>query len=231
MSKIILYELCGGSPEQVFSPHCWKVRMALAHKRLPYETRAVGFAAISAIGNGFSTTVPIIDDGGTLIRDSFDIALYLERTYPDRPSLFGGPGGIGTARFVERWCQFVVHPPLLRMLVADIHNLLAESDRSYFRADRERKLGASLETVQADREQRVGAFRDALRPLREMLAMQPFVGGQAPFFADYIVFGALQWARVGSPFKVLAEDDPVAEWFRRCLELHGGLGLATKAAA
>ena len=37
--------------------------------------------------------VPIIEDNGKVVNDSFDIALYLERTYPDRPSLFGGPGG------------------------------------------------------------------------------------------------------------------------------------------
>ena len=37
--------------------------------------------------------VPIIEDHGKVVNDSFDIALYLERTYPDKPTLFGGPGG------------------------------------------------------------------------------------------------------------------------------------------
>ena len=37
--------------------------------------------------------VPIIEDNGKVVNESFDIALYLERTYPDKPSLFGGPGG------------------------------------------------------------------------------------------------------------------------------------------
>lgn len=37
--------------------------------------------------------VPIIQDGDKTVNDSFAIAQYLERTYPDRPSLFGGPGG------------------------------------------------------------------------------------------------------------------------------------------
>jgi hypothetical protein len=27
-----------------------------------------------------------------------------------------------------------------------------------------------------------------------------------------------------SPLRVLEADDPVAAWFERCLDLHGGLG-------
>lgn len=37
--------------------------------------------------------MPIIEDHGKVVNDSFDIALYLERTYPDKPTLFGGPDG------------------------------------------------------------------------------------------------------------------------------------------
>ena len=37
--------------------------------------------------------MPIIEDHGKVVNDSFDIALYLEQTYPDKPTLFGGPGG------------------------------------------------------------------------------------------------------------------------------------------
>jgi glutathione S-transferase len=64
-----------------------------------------------------------------------------------------------------------------------------------------------------------------------MLKRQPFVGGDAPLFADYIVFGALQWARTISPAEILAGDDPVRDWFERCLDLHGGVGGNMPAAA
>lgn len=228
---ILLYELCGRDPERIFSPHCWKVRMALAHKGLEYEARPTPFTKISEIGNGFSNTVPVIDDDGELIRESFDIALHLERKYPDRPSLFGGPGGEAMAHFIERWSFFTVHPQLMRCIVADIHAILGEEDQTYFRTSREQRLGKSLEEFQANREDHVEAFRESLKPLREMLAIQPFIGGDGPLFADYIVFGPLQWVRTSSPFKALADDDPVADWFERCLALYDGLGARTKAAA
>jgi hypothetical protein len=43
-----------------------------------------------------------------------------------------------------------------------------------------------------------------------------------PLFAGYILFGAFQWARVISPLRLLDPDDPVAQWFERCLDVHGG---------
>ena len=42
-----------------------------------------------------------------------------------------------------------------------------------------------------------------------MLTYQPFIGGSAPLFPDYIVFGAFQWVRIMSPYQMLAKDDPV----------------------
>ena len=51
-----------------------------------------------------------------------------------------------------------------------------------------------------------------------------FIGGAGPLFADYIVFGAFQWARVVCPHDFLEQGDPVTDWFARCLDLHGGLG-------
>ncbi len=228
---IILYELCGRDPERIFSPHCWKTRMALAHKGLDYQTRPTPFTKIPAIADGFSKTVPVIDDNGELIRESFDIALHLERKYPDRPTLFGGPGGEAMARFFEKWSLLTIHAQLMHCIVADIHSVLGDEDQRYFRTTREQRLGKPLEDVQVGRESRLEDFRKSLQPLRETFALQPFLGGDGPLFADYIVFGPFQWARVTSALKILADDDPVAHWFGRCLALYDGLGSRTKAAA
>ncbi|WP_355646822.1 glutathione S-transferase C-terminal domain-containing protein [Janthinobacterium lividum] len=57
-----------------------------------------------------------------------------------------------------------------------------------------------------------------------MLAKQPWLGGAQPLFADYILFGVLQWARITVPTPLLPIDDPVSTWFERCLDLHGAIG-------
>jgi glutathione S-transferase len=225
-----LYTLCGANPAQRFSPHSWKVVMALAHKGLDFVERPTPFTEIRSLEDGFSTTVPVLNDGSQLVRDSFDIALYLEDTYPDRPTLFAGEGGKALSRMVEGYVQTILQAALMRIIVKDIHDCLAPADQAYFRTTREQRLGRTLEDVDANHAGELAAFQPRLEPVRHMLKFQPFLGGDGPLFADYILFGALQWARVVSPKRLLAADDPVRDWFERCLDLHGKKGRQVLAA-
>ncbi len=228
---ITLYELAGKDEGRPFSPHCWKTVMSLAHKGLDYAGSPVPFTAIPDIEDRSGKTVPVIRDGDRVIRDSFDIALYLDDTYPDRPSLFGGPGGVAMARFFEAWAQTAIHGVIGGAMLLDIHAMLAPQDQAYFRQSREARIGRSLEDVVLDSRERVEGLPERLEPMRLVLRRQPFLGGEGPLFADYIVFGAFQWARICSPMPVLPADDPVAAWFERCLDLHGGIGRSVAAAA
>jgi glutathione S-transferase len=229
---ILLYELVGSDPSRPFSPHCWKTVMSIAHKGLDFERIAVPFTQVPGVENGAAKTVPVIRDGDRIVSDSFEIALYLEKTYPNRPSLFGGPGGEATARFVERWSQLTIHPFFGAAAMLDIHDRLAPADQAYFRYSREkRNNGRSLESVASEREARHPEFLKKLEPLRSMLSYQPFIGGESPLFADYIVFGAFQWVRVMSPFQYLPAGDSILDWFDRCLDLYDGIGRSAPAAA
>ena len=228
---ILLYDLVGRDADRPFSPHCWKVKMALVHKGLDYTTEPVRFIDIGGVEEGVSKTVPVIRDGDRVVADSFEIALYLERTYPQRPTLFGGHGGEAMARFVERWSQLTIHPFITTAAILDLHAMQDDETAPYFRRSREQRLGKPLEEVSMGRDAGLSGFRSALEPLRGMLAYQPFIGGTSPLFADYIVFGAFQWARVSTSFRLLAEDDPVALWVERCLDLAQGAARKVPAAA
>ncbi len=228
---ILLYDLVGRDPSRPFSPHCWKAAIALAHKGLDFRTVPTRFLDVPTIENGASKTVPVMRDGDKLISDSFAIALHLEETYPDRPTLFGGEGGKAHARFVERWSQLTLHPYLGVTALTALHGMQDDENAAYFRQTREARFGKTLEEVSAARDAGLATFRASLEPLRSMLAYQPWIGGDRPLFADYIVYGAFQWARVSSPYSVLQHDDPVAAWFERCLDLHDGMGRRVAAAA
>ncbi len=225
-----LYALCGADKSRPFSPHVWKTMLSLSHKGLDYYTKAVGFTQIPTIENGATTLLPVLRDGDQLVRDSFDIALYLENAYPDRPSLFGGEGGQAMARFIESWSQLTLHPALVRIILMDIHDSLAPADQAFFRTSREPRFGMSLEAVAEIGIGELKTFAAKLEPLRTTLKKQPFIGGETPLFADYIVFGPLQWARIVSPKTILEPGDPVLDWFERCLDLHNGAGRSVTAA-
>lgn len=228
---ILLYDLVGTDPTRPFSPHCWKVAFALAHKGLEFQSVPTPFTKVKGVENGACGTVPVIRDGEKLVGDSFQIALYLEEAYPDRPTLFGGEGGKALARFVERWTITALHPFLGRSVLMDIHDRLDPDDQQHFRRTREARFGKALEDVPVARDFELPTFRLALEPLRATLALQPFLGGETASFADHIVAGSFQWVRVMSPYQVLEADDPVSTWFARCLDLYDGLARRVPAAA
>ena len=133
---VLLYDLVGADETRPFSPHCWKASMALAHKGLEFRTIPTRFLDVPHVEGGVSKTVPVIRDGDRVVADSFDIALYLEDAYPDRPTLFGGEGGKATARFVERWSQTQLHPFLGSAALVEIFRAQDADNRVYFRRSR-----------------------------------------------------------------------------------------------
>jgi len=218
-----MYDLAGAEADRRFSPYCWRIRMALAHKGLEVETIPWRFTDKAVLAPTKQGRVPVLVDGDRWVNDSWAIANYLEDTYPDRPSLFGGGAGRALSRFPANWADAVLHAGLAGLVVRDILDHVAEQDRDYFRTSREERFGRTLEAVVADREARLPAFRDTLTPLRLTLRNQPFLGGETPLYADYAVFGGFQWARCISAFKLLAPDDPIHAWRGRMLGLYGGL--------
>ena len=218
-----LFELCGTETERVFSPYCWRTRMALAHKDLQAETIPWRFTEKDAIAPHQSDKVPVFIDGEISVADSWAIANYLEDTYPDRPSLFGGEGGRAMGRMLNWWGDTVVLMGVFPMIASDIHGHLRPVDQAYFRKTREARLGKTLEEAAASRDTAVEGFRNALTPMRLTLKTQPYLGGASPNYADCIVFGPFQWARAISPFKLLKEDDPVYAWREKLLDAFDGM--------
>jgi glutathione S-transferase len=226
---ILMHDLAGADPDLRFSPYCWRIRFALAHKGLPVETIPWRFTETDALAFSGQARVPTIQDDGRVVFDSWTIAGHLEDTVP-MPALFGGPIGRAHARFVNSWADSVLLGGIARFIVRDLLDIIDPKDRDYFRTSREARFGATLEQVQAGREDRLPAFRESLTPVRLVLRGQHYLGGTMPSYADHIVAGTLMWPRCASRFPLLADDDPVAAWFGRMLDQYGGLGRNAKTA-
>jgi glutathione S-transferase len=221
-----LYDLAAADPNVRFSPYCWRVRLALAHKGLGVETIPWRFTDKPAIAFSGQDRVPVVidgDNGDKVVSDSWAIAEYLEATYPQRPSLFGGAAAMAVGRFVNGWADAILNAGIARLVVADVFAQLHEKDRDYFRTSREQRFGTTLESLGADRDKHVAVFRQNLQPLRSVLAAQPCLGGAAASYADYIAFGGFQWARCISAFELIEAADPIAAWRERLLGAFDGL--------
>lgn len=105
INNITFYDIAPRPPveKNAFAPNPWKSRLALNFKGVPYSTTWVALPNIAktridlhvpagrqfADGKDFYT-LPIIHDlaTGALVGDSFDIAVYLQKTYPSGGDLF-----------------------------------------------------------------------------------------------------------------------------------------------
>ena len=223
-----LYELVGTESDRPFSPYCWRTRMALAHKGLDVESVPWRFTDTEAIAFSGQGKVPVLVDGDKVVSDSWKIAVYLEDSYPDAPSLFDGLTSRAMAGFFNNWVDTAVNAALIRIVLTDVHAHIGPADQAYFRTSREKRFGTTLEAVVEDSDAKIAAFRQALQPARQTLAQQPYLGGAALRYADYILFGGFQWARAISPAHLLEPDDPLYAWRERLLDAHGGLARRSK---
>jgi glutathione S-transferase len=218
-----LYDLAAADQERRFSPYCWRTKMSLAHKELEVETIPLRFTEKDAIAFSGQGRIPILVDGEKTVADSWAIANYLEDRYPERKSLFGGIGGRAPTRFIASWVDGALLPAIAQLILIDVFAHLHEKDKAYFRESREKRVGTTLEKFCANRDDAVVQFRRTLlASLRPAFGSQVFLGGAGPTYADYAVFGAFQWARATSSFKLLELDDPIAGWRERMLDLYGG---------
>ncbi len=216
--SIRFHDLAAADPAVRFSPFCWRIRFALAHKELAAEAVCWRFTDKDAIAFSGQGKVPVLQDGDTVVSDSWDIALYLEKAYPDRPTLFPEGSGIAHARFVRNWVEATVQLPILQLVIPELFEALHERDKAYFRESREARFGCSLEDFALPAEKAVPRIRNAFTPLRLTLTDQPFLSGETPGLADFIAVAPFYWAAAVSSSALLEQDDPVRSWVLRLHE-------------
>jgi glutathione S-transferase len=116
--KRVLYDLAAADETVRFSPYCWRVKLALAHKNLSYTTVPWRFTDKAALAFSGQDKVPVLVDGAKVVADSQTIAEYLETAYPNEASLFGEPPSRALTKFIKAWTEDVLQRALRTMLKA-----------------------------------------------------------------------------------------------------------------
>ena len=225
---IVMWEL-RGEDDRRYSTFSWRTRMALRHKQLEVEYRPVLLTDKAAIDFSGGKTVPVIRDGDVVVRDSWAIAEYLERQYPERPSLFGGRAAQALTRLVNNWVDRTVLAAAFPAFSCDLLAVQCPEDRPHFTALIERLTGLAPAALKERQPRNLERLAQAVDPARATLKRQPFLSGEAPAYADYVLFSVYQWARIAGAPDPLAEDAPLTAWFGRLLDLDGGFARQTPA--
>ncbi|KAH7342055.1 hypothetical protein B0J17DRAFT_715195 [Rhizoctonia solani] len=215
-APIILYDLL--SEHGYWSPNTYKTRLTLNYKRLPYRVeylsypdiepklKELGVRATNPIP-GITYTLPMIADPtsdtngkSTYIVDSFDIALYLDKTYPapKYPTVF--PPGTRVVQKIsyDLFRNQVAFPTTFPALIPRIARpgFLDERGREYFLRTRETYLKQTADTSVGSK------FWDDLHEkwkwFGEVLDLNeegPFVMGKQVSFTDFAIGGIIFFVR------------------------------------
>lgn len=243
MASIIFYDIAHKPPvlESCCSPNPWKTRLALNFKGVQYSTSWVALPDISKVRQGLGQpacrqfadgtdfyTLPVIQDTATksTVGDSFDIAIYLQRTYPN-----SGGGDLFPAQALNYNCvlnseiliplskredggfpeyarfninvdaAFTSH---VQLMVDGIPFDPATIEQS--RAEFVRRAGVSswddFKLTGEAREKLIESFKNTLGHLAKLFLENddgPFLLGQQASYADLIVGAWLRMAHVTLP--------------------------------
>ncbi|KAK1964397.1 hypothetical protein LY78DRAFT_659364 [Colletotrichum sublineola] len=263
-SPIVFYDIATRPPveETCCSPNPWKTRLALNFKGLPYSTSWVPLPDVSKVRRNLKVpacrkfadgtdffTLPIIEDPatGSLVGDSFDIAVYLNETYPD-----SGAGDLFPPQALDYAfehtgilvpltdCRGSKFPEYARFnmnvdaaftmhvqLTVDgfpFDPATAEASKAEF----VRRAGVSrfedFALVGERRQQTKDSFRDALGGLAKLFLQDPsgpFLLGTKASYADLIVGAWLRMMRATLPG---SEWEEVRSWHKGLFgQLHDAL--------
>jgi len=89
------------------SQYSEKVRFLLDYKGLDYRKIEVtpGVGQVEVFQMSGQRQVPVLKDGETIVADSTEIAMYLERTYPERPLIPTAAKAKGLTLLMEEWAD------------------------------------------------------------------------------------------------------------------------------
>lgn len=89
------------------SQYSEKVRLILDYKGLEYKKIEVvpGVGQLEVFRLSGQRQVPVLKDGETVIADSTEIALYLDRKYPEKPIIPSDPVTKGQCLLIEEWAD------------------------------------------------------------------------------------------------------------------------------
>jgi len=220
---LLLYEHVAENG-QIVDPYSWRIRLALAHmgikvKRVPISLYKFRETFIK----DKLTNLPTIIDGIHKIETSWEVATYLERNFPNSPSLFGGEVGTHLAKFIHSWAEHNLLKHLYALMGDRVYEILDPSDKELFEEFLSIRFNLRWDLLRYQREEKILTFRKSLGPFRLTMLDRPFLCGELPAYADFILYGPLKWGDENYQGTLLESGDLISLWKSRMDQLFSHL--------
>ncbi|KAI1502968.1 hypothetical protein F5X99DRAFT_377173 [Biscogniauxia marginata] len=221
---VVLYDIASGPPVTAFAPNPWKARYALNFKGINYRTEWVDLPDVASVRKSLGAkpvryfddgepfyTLPVLKDTSTdaLVGDSFDIATYLDKTYPNGHKLFP-PSTVSLHVAFNAQVDAIFSANAILFLDGMLLNPeTAEASKAEFCRRMRVKHWDELTVRGEERAKTLENLKNGLAELAKVFERTegPFLEGETPMYADFIVGG---WLMMLS--KCLAEWDQVSSW-------------------
>ncbi|PBK99990.1 hypothetical protein ARMGADRAFT_1008482 [Armillaria gallica] len=217
-TSLTLYDIPSTLPSKTWSPNVSKVRYVLNYKGLPHHTEWVEFPDIEGLYKRLGAqasatkpdgvtpyyTLPLLHDHstGALVSDSAAIARYLDKTYPETPSVIPKGTDAFHYAFTEALQSHFRATALWRITLAKSNSILNPVSEEYYRRTREASLrlgGQKLEDVVPKGEEREREWAKLEEVFGKVDAWygkgDRYVMGDVVSYADFWVSASLMWVR------------------------------------
>ncbi|KAL4062937.1 hypothetical protein J3A83DRAFT_4301539 [Scleroderma citrinum] len=228
MLPLILYDIPSKVQGRFWSPNTAKSRFVLAYKGLPFEVDWVEFpdiaprmkeigATLNKLFDGSEGyTLPVLSDPntGAIITDSWDIAVYLENTYPEKPIFPKGTRGLIRAFGTTLKDQI---RPAVKLFLLRGREIMNEPSAEHYTTTREEYFKQKFEEFSPEgpeRDQHWSVLEKGLTTSKMWYDNTDgkWLMGSTFSYADIVVGSGLFW------FKRVLHDD---EW-KRVAAWHDG---------
>ncbi|SJL13873.1 uncharacterized protein ARMOST_17322 [Armillaria ostoyae] len=234
--SLTLYDIPSTLPSKAWSPNIYKVRYVLNYKGLPHRTEWVEFPHIEELYKRLGAkasatkpdgvtphyTLPLLHDHstGALVSDSAAIARYLDKTYPETPTVI--PKGTDTFHYAfnEALLSHIRVAAFWRLTLAKANSIMNPVSEEYCRRTREASLleGMRLEDAVPkgeEREREWAKLEEAFGKVDAWYGKEDmYVMGDVVSYADFTVSAWVMW------FRTLFGED--SEEWKNVSTWHGG---------
>ncbi|EPS35528.1 hypothetical protein H072_11070 [Dactylellina haptotyla CBS 200.50] len=222
-NPIVFYDIASAPPVTTFAPNPWKTRLALNFKKVHYKTSWTDLTEVATVRKSLGAlpcrkhwvdntdfyTLPVITDPstGAIVGDSFDIAIYLDKIYPNNPTLIP-PGTLGLLKVLNSYVDriFTSHVALTMRHFPFNPETAHLSKKEFCRRAGMDNFEDMLKIAEGENRQKLlASFQKALseEPFelhglsRAFLKQDegPFLNGKEPMYGDLILGAWLQMYR------------------------------------